>query len=556
MKKIATLSLAILMAFFIAPSTIEAASLSDISDHKNETAINYLLDNDIVDGYDDNTYRPDVTINRAEFTKIIIEATYDSATIESCLPEQMQPTWTYTFFPDVDRYEWYAKYVCVAKVKDVISGYPDGLFRPDNKINKAEAIKIIATSQGYSVPDSVAGNLYSDVAADDWFAPHVRVAFDNNLLEDTGSAALSPDQEVTRGGMSEMIYRALASEGGTFEIPDVPEEIVPSEEEEEDTPAEDIPLDDLEEPDEEPIEEEEESNPYEDVTAHLERVTTDDPVAAENDIVGLLLGLSEYHEDGLTSAQLAVIDSPEKNYTDNIDLIREARKAQYMEEVDNEAAVEAYDSIQRMLYSSRALLLLSYDTGIGDISYHHDTDKAYVGVSYEIELVSSDVFHRFVCYPFAYEGYWKLKMPSEYNGQVDFSSEGLIESCDKEIKEESKLSASDLVSALYAHSASFAARIYVNGHLIENTEGLENNYNNSFLPLIEGTNTIEVEVAHDESFERSLEGLDAEEGDFEAAFDLEHDQLVIEIAKDEEVLVDFSMLKSEESKTQEFEYQP
>ncbi len=45
-------------------------------------------------------------------------------------------------FPDV-KTEWFAKYVCYAKEQGWVSGYPDGTFRPANNTNRAEAIKII-----------------------------------------------------------------------------------------------------------------------------------------------------------------------------------------------------------------------------------------------------------------------------------------------------------------------------------------------------------------------------------------------------------------------------
>jgi len=51
MKKYISLQLVILLAVLTMPATINAASISDISNHKNETAINYLLDNNIVTSY-------------------------------------------------------------------------------------------------------------------------------------------------------------------------------------------------------------------------------------------------------------------------------------------------------------------------------------------------------------------------------------------------------------------------------------------------------------------------------------------------------------------------
>ncbi len=45
-------------------------------------------------------------------------------------------------FPDV-RTDWYAPYVCLAEENRWIDGYPDGTFKPANNVNRAEALKII-----------------------------------------------------------------------------------------------------------------------------------------------------------------------------------------------------------------------------------------------------------------------------------------------------------------------------------------------------------------------------------------------------------------------------
>lgn len=47
-------------------------------------------------------------------------------------------TETKTDFPDVPEDKWHAKYIAFLRDKDIISGYPDGSFAPDKKITRAE----------------------------------------------------------------------------------------------------------------------------------------------------------------------------------------------------------------------------------------------------------------------------------------------------------------------------------------------------------------------------------------------------------------------------------
>ncbi|MDZ4217248.1 MAG: S-layer homology domain-containing protein, partial [Candidatus Gracilibacteria bacterium] len=49
-------------------------SFNDTAEHTYNKAILYAQEREIVKGYDDGTFKPDNPVNRAEFTKIIVEA--------------------------------------------------------------------------------------------------------------------------------------------------------------------------------------------------------------------------------------------------------------------------------------------------------------------------------------------------------------------------------------------------------------------------------------------------------------------------------------------------
>ena len=129
--------------FLCMPSLLQAAFSDVSSDHLNYDAINYVQQNGIVNGYPDGTYKPDEFINRAEFTKIVIEASFPGQALGS------------NCFPDVTA-EWFSKYVCFAKGQGIISEYPDGTFKPGNNVAFSEDSKIIVNSVVYPVcPDKI-----------------------------------------------------------------------------------------------------------------------------------------------------------------------------------------------------------------------------------------------------------------------------------------------------------------------------------------------------------------------------------------------------------------
>lgn len=111
-----------------------------------------------------------------------------------------------TCFPDVPRLEWYSPYICTAKNLGYINGYPDGTFRPDKPINKVEALKIIGKI--YDWPLDTETNLFKDTYKTAWYAPYLSYAKSENLLIESG-LFYEPAKNITRGSVSETIYRTI-----------------------------------------------------------------------------------------------------------------------------------------------------------------------------------------------------------------------------------------------------------------------------------------------------------------------------------------------------------
>lgn len=197
--------------YFVAPcqlhggeksDALEFTNFSDVDEnHPNADAIAYVKAQGIVEGYADGTFRPDQNINRAEFIKIIEGATQDADTINACLEDDNQ-----RIFSDIPFGAWYEGYVCDAKGRGVIGGYPDGTFRPDARINFAEAAKILVTVFFGDVS-------FEKTHSETWYAEYVFQLTGNSIVP---LSILKPDQLITRGEMAEMIYRLKA---GMFNKP-------------------------------------------------------------------------------------------------------------------------------------------------------------------------------------------------------------------------------------------------------------------------------------------------------------------------------------------------
>ncbi len=137
------LAAALLFTMVTAVSAAEGdtVTLTDINpDTAVGKAVNKLVSVGIINGYEDGTYRPDNTITRAEFAKVI--ATFlGLGEFASGAPSG---------FADVDSTNhWAQKYIKLAVDKGIVLGYEDGTFRPDNPVKNSEAIKMVVCALGY-----------------------------------------------------------------------------------------------------------------------------------------------------------------------------------------------------------------------------------------------------------------------------------------------------------------------------------------------------------------------------------------------------------------------
>lgn len=196
-------AIALLLGFSLASNTF-AATFDDVaSSDDNYVAIEYLVSIGTLQGYDDGTFQPERTINRAELMKVLVAGqgiSPDESTYQNC-------------FPDVTT-DWYAKYVCYAKEQGWVGGYPDGTFQPAQTVNKVEAAKMIVGAYGldpeYSTSIECLCDAFSDVTSADWFYLYMEALYRAGIVtsEEEGSTYES-SEGMTRGMVAEYIFRSL-----------------------------------------------------------------------------------------------------------------------------------------------------------------------------------------------------------------------------------------------------------------------------------------------------------------------------------------------------------
>lgn len=212
MKKLLSIGAAVALATTLLPIHAQAFFSDVPGTHANTEAIVYAYNNGIVEGYADGTFKPDATINRAEFVKIAAETFDSDENIDRCTSN---PTYTVT---DIAKTDWFAKYVCATSTghgngdRNPVQGNPDGTFRPGQPVNFVEAAKILSIytetrmlerREAENNPDT-SGIITTTTDSKEWYARYVAYLDKVNAIPLT---ILKPSQAITRGEMAEMIYR-------------------------------------------------------------------------------------------------------------------------------------------------------------------------------------------------------------------------------------------------------------------------------------------------------------------------------------------------------------
>lgn len=116
-------------------------------------------------------------------------------------------------FNDIDANHPYLPAIRYLKQNGVINGYPDGSFRPEQEVNRAEALKFLTLSekilnQGTASEDAellffneatsetVEGFDLMDVPEDSWYFRYVKQAFKNEIIKGYGDRTFRPANTV------------------------------------------------------------------------------------------------------------------------------------------------------------------------------------------------------------------------------------------------------------------------------------------------------------------------------------------------------------------------
>lgn len=148
-------------------------------------------------GYEDGEFKPERNITRAE-----------AATIFSrLLIKKIDVNETYTTeFTDVADDAWYHDYVAYMEELGVVTGYPDGTFRPDDSITRAEFATMASRFDKLS-PAEI--SFFEDVPAEHWAYDYVESAATKGWIKGYEDGTFRPENNITREETVTIVNRML-----------------------------------------------------------------------------------------------------------------------------------------------------------------------------------------------------------------------------------------------------------------------------------------------------------------------------------------------------------
>jgi hypothetical protein len=131
--------------------------------------IEQLANRQIIAGYPDGAFRPMAPVTRAELAKMLVLSQGLKVDPQGSLP----------FSDTAGHWAVHDGYVQAALAAGIINGFPDGTFRPNEPVTRAQVTKMVAAAAGLK-PES--GGSYLDVTGTEWFAGWVAAARHADLV--------------------------------------------------------------------------------------------------------------------------------------------------------------------------------------------------------------------------------------------------------------------------------------------------------------------------------------------------------------------------------------
>lgn len=187
------LLMVIVLGALLPMKVVYGDTLKDIPNRSSEE-ITYLLEENVLSGYPDGTFRPDKKVTREEAATLIGRALHLDGTKRE------------TVFSDVSRYSYASGYIQSSYDQGAISGYPDGTYKPSVTMSRGQMAVVLTQSFGLSSGDNAR---YGDVDSGAYYYDDVQKVTSAGIAAGYPDGTYKPEASITREEFALFVARAL-----------------------------------------------------------------------------------------------------------------------------------------------------------------------------------------------------------------------------------------------------------------------------------------------------------------------------------------------------------
>lgn len=170
--------------------------------------INTLTDNNVIAGYPDRTFKPNLPVSRAEMATLVVKG-FNLNNDVTC---------TTDMFKDVPESHWANKTIAKAVSNGLMAGYPNNTFKPNQPVSRAEAFTIMAKGINCPMDECKASDILSQYCdgkdVPNWAkVPVAKVLESGGISEFPNPNKISPNQDASRAEIASMLENVRVALG-------------------------------------------------------------------------------------------------------------------------------------------------------------------------------------------------------------------------------------------------------------------------------------------------------------------------------------------------------
>src|SRR5690606_25848877 len=112
-------------------------------------------------------------------------------------------------FPDVPATHWAFDFIAQVAGENLVTGYPDGYFRPDQPITRAELTTLVLRMRNIPLQSFIGQNVFDDLSSDHWAQDYIGTASALGLVLGYEDGAFAPNRSIQRDEAVVLFSRGL-----------------------------------------------------------------------------------------------------------------------------------------------------------------------------------------------------------------------------------------------------------------------------------------------------------------------------------------------------------